>query len=107
MIGREYSSVDSGVNVVQETKVVSIAHTKTATLDMVNAVHLSSNGCSVTYLLKNIVDDNINISGFSIHNDLKAYKLDKNKNFQQYLAHDTIFRSYLDLTMQTNKELFL
>ena len=53
---------------------------------MINAVHISSNGCSVTYLFKNGVDDNINISGFNMYNYFKEYKLDKNNNFQQYLS---------------------
>ena len=48
---------------------------------MVNSFRLLSNGCSVTYLFKNGVDDNINISGFNMHNDFKNYKLDKTNIF--------------------------
>ena len=72
MIGNEHSSVDIGVNVARETKIrVSIANTKMATLDMVNDVYLSSNGCSIIYSFKNGVDDNINISDFNMHNGFK------------------------------------
>ena len=72
MIGNEYSGVDRGFNVAQETKIeVSIAHTNMVTLDMVNDVHILYNGCSGAYLFKNSVNSNINISGFNMHNDFK------------------------------------
>ena len=66
------------------------------------ATHLSVNGCGVKIDAKS---DNT-IYGFVMYDLFKQYKLDIYHNYQQYLANEPRFRSYLNLAIHTAKHTF-
>ena len=70
---------------------------------MVHVVHLSSKGVGVTYIFPSTVDKGEYTAGLKMYDIFKEYKLEHNNNYQQYFSNNQRFKSYLNLTVNTNK----
>ena len=84
----------------------NITADKLESLKMVNALHLSSNRCGVTYLFPKNAKKGSTISGFLIYDTFREYKLDKHYNYQQLISSDERFRSYMNLIVSSTKNDF-
>lgn len=102
MIGAEINSINCTGNKIGK----DIVHSRALTNKMVQQEHLSNHGSHVTPIFPLTENRNSTISGFDLFKRFKKYNPEKNSNFQQYLASNKGFVSYIEMSIHSNKNDF-
>ena len=67
---------------------VNIKKRKDETMNMIDAVQLTSKSNGITYLFLSDATNNTTVSGVNFFDAFKVYKLDENINYQQFFVKD-------------------